>query len=165
MCFRRDAETPKILAREDNPDFGQFFMLFKNPNSEVFLRYSKNNPKILKTSVDPDDSQFGDFLAFCDGLEDDMDQNRTGFFFSLFRPLPSLVSLPLLLSSFPPSCLLPPFFLLAIPLSHYLLTLHPPSSFYPPLSTFKTLLLQRPCYHMAPPWSPRPSPLPLPPII
>lgn len=69
MIFRGKDEAPKVVSREDNPDFGEFFKILKDPRSKVFLKYSKKITEIKTEDVDEDDPQFENFLAFCDGWD------------------------------------------------------------------------------------------------
>jgi hypothetical protein len=99
MYFGPEENSP--LLGDYNPDFGEFFTLLNSPDSEVFLRFSRKPVVSEVTEVDPEDAQFGDFMALCDGFDEDG--------VSLLPSLPLLSPFPF----FPPSPSPSPFSLLS----------------------------------------------------
>lgn len=64
MIFKDNNIRPK-MAKEDNPDFGEFFKIMQDPEADIFLRFSKSLGKAAK--IEKED--YEKFLTFCDAWD------------------------------------------------------------------------------------------------
>lgn len=70
MVFQEVDIAPKVMRREKNPDFGEFFKLLKDPSSKVFLKHSKRESFKSSSEVHLEDPQFENFLSICNAWDD-----------------------------------------------------------------------------------------------